>query len=69
MCIEYDPSYGSNYQCYQKVTYTNVSSGIAIDYCSIKQDNSLTWTQAQGACMSLNYSLAVIDTADKQLFM
>lgn len=58
----YSPSYGSNYYCNKTASYT--LGGRSLDYCYIKStDGSLTWSQGQGACLSLNYtSLAIADT-------
>ena len=68
--LAYAPVYGSNYKCNQKVVYQSNNSNIEYCYISDTSDGSLTWSHAQGACLSLNYtSLAAIDTLNKQIFI
>lgn len=64
MFVAYLSSYGSGYSVYKTSSYT--LGGRSLDYASIKNtDNSLTWSQAQGACVALGYAgLAVTDTAN-----
>lgn len=63
--VAYLSSYGSGYSVFKTSSYT--LGGRSLDYASIKSstDNSLTWSQAQGACISLGYTgLAIPDTAN-----
>lgn len=46
------------------------ASGNLIKYCSIVDTtNTMTFVKADAACKSLNYTLAIIDTADKHRFI
>ena len=66
--IAYDLSYGSNYKCDENYVYQSADNTLT-EYCLIySNDNSLTWSHGQGACISLGYSMAVIDNQEKQAY-
>ena len=67
--IAYDSSYGSNYKCDENYVYQSADNTLT-EYCLIySNDNSLTWSHGQGACISLGYSMAVIDNQEKQAYL
>ncbi len=48
-------------------TTNNESSGIVHEYCFLTTSTSLTWSQAQGACVSVNYTMLVSPTSQEML--
>lgn len=68
MCMSDNNISPTSYQCKYKSTYTT-PGGMTYKYCVVAPDTSLTWTQAQGACIALGYtSTLVMDSSDKLNF-
>lgn len=67
--LAYYLAYGSDVRCTVESTFVD-SKGGATDFCAVTSFNgTMTWSRAQGVCLSLNYSsLAIIDTREKENF-
>lgn len=39
------------------------------EYCAINTDATLTWSQAQSACIMLGYTMAVVNSASEQAYL
>lgn len=56
----------SAYSCGYTTSFTD-AAGLVHEYCFIDNNNdvTLTWSQAQGACLSLNYSSLITPTTQE----